>query len=104
MTQRVRTTATREPREEVVSLKRKLDLELSSSRSQPCKKREIENKERLANINNSYILKKQAAVSIVEKFKEPYEAIQKIIEDLKKEVGQLSRAKLNELRMTNLRC
>ena len=43
------------------------------------------------------MLKKQAAVSIVEKFKEPYEAIQKIIEDLKKEVGQLLRAKLNEL-------
>ena len=65
---------------EVVSLKRKLEVLSCQVRDHNlAKKREIENKERLANINNSYILKKQAAVSIVEKFKEPYEAIQKII-------------------------
>ena len=84
---------------EIVSLKRKIELLSCQVRDHNlAKNKEIENTERFMSMKNSYISNMQPALSIVEKLREPYEVIQEIIENLKKEVGQLSRAKLNELR------
>ena len=42
--------------------------------------------------------KKELALQLIKTLKEPYDAIKKIMEDMKNEVGQLSRGKMNELR------
>ena len=65
---------------------------------------EVENnklQDNLANLQKLNIdeaAKKELALQLIKTLKEPYDAIKKIMEDMKNEVGQLSRGKMNELR------
>ena len=47
---------------------------------------------------NKDAAKKELALQLIKTLKEPYDAIKKIMEDMKNELGQLSRGKMNELR------
>ena len=74
------------------TLKEKLaQLEVENNKLQ-------DNLANLQKLNIDEAAKKELALQLIKTLKEPYDAIKKIMEDMKNEVGQLSRGKMNELR------
>ena len=74
------------------TLKEKLaQLEVENNKLQ-------DNLANLQKLNIDEAAKIELALQLIKTLKEPYDAIKKIMEDMKNEVGQLSRGKMNELR------
>ena len=84
---------------EIDKLTKKLELLRENIEKLKLEKNEV--KENIINIQQTIVegtSKKEVTLKLIDSFSEPYEALQKIIEAMKKEVDVLSRGKMNELR------
>jgi chromosome segregation ATPase len=84
---------------EIDKLTKKLELLRENIEKLKLEKNEV--KENIINIHQTIVegtSKKEVTLKLIDNFSEPYEALQKIIEAMRKEVDVLSRGKMNELR------
>ena len=84
---------------EIIKLTKKLELLRENIEKLKLEKNEVE--ENIVNVQQNIVegtSKKEVTLKLIDSFREPYEALKKIIEAMKKEVDVLSRGKMNELR------